>query len=148
MNIPEKIVEAIELLPIVERGQLYCAVIGFMRNGTDPDFEMTDVARASYILARKVLEPILRRRKRDAANRLRKKLAAGAQRPADNEKNTAKSPMPSAVEPVPSVRATNSFSDRKTAEEFFEHIGNQPLTRQQRRKLQRMKEKSMQRLSA
>lgn len=81
MNIPDKIIEIIEMIPVADRGFVYCAVVNYMSHGTDPDFEMSGTARGIFELVKINLDPILKRRRRDAANRLRKKqLAALAKR--------------------------------------------------------------------
>lgn len=73
MNIPDKIIEIIEMIPVADRGFVYCAVVNYMHSGNEPDFEMSGTARGIFELVKINLDPILKRRKRDAANRLRKK---------------------------------------------------------------------------
>ena len=75
MVIPDKIIEALELLSFSDRAQTYAAVISFMRNGTEPEEgEISDTAMGMFILARQILIPILRRRRRDAARRAARRL--------------------------------------------------------------------------
>ena len=126
MNLPEKIIEAIEILPATERGMVYCAVIGFMRTGNEPDFEMTEIARAAYILAREVLDPILRRRRRDAARRLRKKQSA------------AQPAVRNIAEPVIDIPSPAPMPAEKFVEPF-----TPPLNRRQRRELERARRKKL-----
>ena len=131
MNIPDKIIEAIEILPASERGMVYCAVIGFMRNGEEPDFEMNDIARAAYILAREVLDPILRRRRRDAANRLRKRRAYTTTASKSNGMN----PQPQQSD-IPATPTTIAEPER-----IGENLAGVAMNRRQRRELERQRRK-------
>ena len=73
--IPDKIVEALELLPFIHRAQAYAAVVYYMKHEKDSEEleEMGETARSAYILAKAILMPILRRRKRAAARRRAKR---------------------------------------------------------------------------
>lgn len=78
MNIPNKIIEAIELLSFADQGQVLAAVVGFMKDETKPDeTQMSDVARATFMLVETILRPIMRRRKRDKACRDAKRALEG-----------------------------------------------------------------------
>ena len=78
MNIPNCILEALDSLEPADRGMAYCAVIDYIRTETDPEYEISGVAQAMFILCKQILNPILRRRKRDAANRARKRAEKNA----------------------------------------------------------------------
>ena len=72
MNIPNFIIESGCNLPIEDRGLFFSAVIYYMNDGVEPDF-IHGVSLAAFSLAKKELDRVLRRRKRDAARRFRKK---------------------------------------------------------------------------
>lgn len=73
MNIPNKVIEIIDRLPVNVKGELYCAVINRI-NGCDmPCAEISDEASEVYENVMRVLEPILRRRRQQAEYRRRKK---------------------------------------------------------------------------
>lgn len=86
MNIPDKVINAVEMLHPADRGQVYCAIIRYMHDGAEPDFEMSGTAKGIFLLAKMMLDPVLRRRRRDAAYRRRKKDMAKA---LDTEADTA-----------------------------------------------------------
>lgn len=79
MNLPDKIVRAIELLPFADRGQVYAATISYMLNDAEPDLDLlSDTARGTFMLVLNVLKPILRRRRRDAERRARRRAERAA----------------------------------------------------------------------
>ena len=72
MNIPNFIIEKAGALGIEERGKFFSAVIAYMNSGDVPEWLEGDI-EGFFMSAKMELDPVLRRRRRDAARRLRKK---------------------------------------------------------------------------
>lgn len=71
MNLPNTIIEAIELLPEAsDRGQAYTAIISYLNDETEPEKEaVSPVAYAIFLIAKAELSRRIRRRKQAAARR-------------------------------------------------------------------------------
>ena len=112
MNIPDKIIESLDHLPVDIRGQVYVATIEYMRSGKEIE-GLDGIAKGVFILVKRILDNILNRRRIQAAYRQRKR-QAGRPTPVPADEPTAETPL-------------------QTPE--------RPLTRQQRRALEREKQK-------
>ena len=73
MNLPDKIIECIEALPQSIKGEVYCAVVSYIRTEIFVASDFSEASASEFANIREILDPILRRRKRAAAYRLRKK---------------------------------------------------------------------------
>lgn len=125
MNIPNHIIEAIEVLPFADRALAYAAIIQFMKDGSEvEESQMTPTAYSAFRLARLVLIPILRRRKRDAANRAAKRAAAN----------------PDSIAQIPESIAQKAETPAK--ETVSAPTGGFKLNRAQRRQLARLEAKN------
>ena len=125
MNIPENIIEAIELLPFADRGQAFAAIITYMREEIDPiPGSLSDTAQAAFILAKAILIPILRRRKRYAARK------AAKQSPVKHIEAKKKVVCPVSID-------IENNQDRSVGSVENIQYNNAFLSRQERRRLER-----------
>ena len=144
MNIPDQIIEAIEKLPFADSALAYAAVIRFMREGVETrEEEITPTAYAAFTLARLILVPILKRRRRDAARRAAKRAARLAllqdskpAQPAPVEK-TVEKPLKKPVEKSASGKVMPTSEDVRNFREALDK-GEIKLNRAQRRRFERL----------
>lgn len=73
MTLPDKFIEVIEMLPPVDRGQAYLAVISYMRNGQEPPADISAASRAVFYALKIDIDRVLSRRRREAALRSRRR---------------------------------------------------------------------------
>lgn len=126
MNIPDKVIEAAEYLSVEVRGMLLCAVIEYMKTEKFPDW-IEGEAKGAFILAKAVLDPVMRRRRLAKARRerLKARLVKNASEPKVTPIEVSANDAVYVDEPIIPKR-----------------ISVPPLTRQQRRKLERMKRRA------
>lgn len=148
MNIPDQIIEAIEKLPFADSALAYAAVIRFMREGVETrEEEITPTAYAAFTLARLILVPILKRRRRDAARRAAKRAARLAllqdskpAQPAPVEKTvekTVEKPLKKPIKKPASGKVMPTSEDVRNFREALDK-GEIKLNRAQRRRFERL----------
>lgn len=75
MNIPNSIIDAVECMPLNVRGEVYCAIINFMRTNADPEFPLSAEAMSFYRVVKALLVPVIERRRKAAEWRRRRRAA-------------------------------------------------------------------------
>ena len=132
MNIPNIIIEALEHLPFEIKGQILCAVVSYIESGTEPD-ELDEMSRGLFRFARTLIDPVMKRRRQQAEYRRRRREGKAASRPRVEKSEKA-------ANTVKADKADKAVLSGTTRAELSPVAVPAPaLTRQQRRKLERMK---------
>ena len=102
MTLPDKIIEAAEHLPFIDKAQVYAALVAYIASETEPYADMmSENAKAFFDLHIDLLKRILRRRKRDAERRARKRMERDERRKAEFNRAGIPETLPSGVTGLP-----------------------------------------------
>lgn len=93
--IPQQVIDCLNFFDCADRGMAFSAIFDYANKGIEPSDTMTPAARGAFEFARRVIDPILERRRKAAERRAARKASALATATANakaSEANSAKAP--------------------------------------------------------
>lgn len=99
ISIPPQVVECLNYFAPADRGMAFTAVFEYIATGAEPGQEISAAARGAFEFARRVIDPILERRRKAAERRAARKAALQALQNPDNAE-AAENAVPPAEAPV------------------------------------------------